>query len=511
MKLVKNSIIIVLILVSGNLVRAIEPANPNMTKEARALLEMFYNISGKYTLTGQHNYPVSKDRNSRFSAKYGGETPAVWSQDFGFSEKGDKDSYLSRPDIIKEAIRQHKKGSVIALCWHAVPPTADEPVTFQPDRRNPPEPGKLASVQGQLTEEQYKELMTPGTEIRKKWEAQVDEVAKFLKQLQDAQVPVLWRPYHEMNGNWFWWGGRYGENSTADIYRLIYDRYTNYHKLNNLVWVWSVDRPTEPYRKFTNFYPGNEYLDILALDVYGNDFNLDYYTGLMELSNGKPLVLGEVGNPPSLEILEKQPNWAYWVIWAGMAGNTTKELYAVYNKSPRILNQEDEAYWNVMEPFRKACGLPLLPVKSEITVDFSGNWILNESKSNPGGGMFGATPAYKMEIEQDGDLILKTSYSIVEWDNDQITNDEMILDGSESVLTGNNNTEKRITAKWDAETESIRINTLSKFSFGGRNMESKASEEWKLSENGKVLVIKSVSSGFGGNERTSELIFDKKN
>jgi mannan endo-1,4-beta-mannosidase len=136
-----------------------KPANLAMSPEARALLELHYRISGKYILTGQHNYPVTRDRNSRFAAKFLGETPVIWSSDFGFSKEGDKDSYLARPDIVSEAIRQHKKGSIITLCWHAVPPTANEPITFQPQGNV--EPGKLASVQGRLLEEQYKDLLTP--------------------------------------------------------------------------------------------------------------------------------------------------------------------------------------------------------------------------------------------------------------------------------------------------------------------------------------------------------------
>ena len=97
-----------------------------------------------YTLTGQHNYPNVRARNSDFAKKYIGKTPAVWSTDWGFAEDGDTDSYLARPDIIDEAIRQHKLGSIITICWHAVPPTADEPVTFQP--RPGSNPKALASV-----------------------------------------------------------------------------------------------------------------------------------------------------------------------------------------------------------------------------------------------------------------------------------------------------------------------------------------------------------------------------
>ena len=134
----KNTNIHALILVSALLLGTLspaysqEPVTPNASPEAKALLELTYSISGKYTLTGQHNYPATRDRNSQFAAEYSGQTPAIWSTDMGFAEAGDTDSYLARPDIVKEAIRQHKKGSIITICWHAVPPTADEPVTFQP-------------------------------------------------------------------------------------------------------------------------------------------------------------------------------------------------------------------------------------------------------------------------------------------------------------------------------------------------------------------------------------------
>ncbi len=489
------------------IVVAQKPVSPDASKEAKALLDLFYRTSGKYTFTGQHNYPATKDRNSRFAAKYIGQTPAIWSSDMGFAKAGDTDSYLARPDIVKEAIRQHKKESIITICWHAVPPTADEPVTFQPDRNNPAPPGKLASVQGQLLDQQFKDILTPGTELYKKWEAQVDSVAVYLKQLRDAHVPVLWRPYHEMNGDWFWWGGRVVENSTAALYRQLFDRYTKVHNLNNLVWVWSVDRPSTPIRKFSNFYPGNDYLDILALDVYGSDFNQAYYDSLMSLSKGKPIVLGEVGNPPTLDILDKQPNWGYWVIWAGMVRNLTKKEHQVLVNDPRMLSQKDPTYWEVMNPYREACGLPKLPLKPKYPVNFSENWILNEEKSDaPGMG----NSAYKMEIDHDDDLIYITRYSIVEWGNDRITNDEILLNGSETVSQFFNSPRISV-ASWDNDSKSVKINTTMKFNRGGQSREIKSSEEWKLNDSGDELTITSASPNFrGGGERKTVQVFEKE-
>jgi mannan endo-1,4-beta-mannosidase len=504
--LFKIGIALILAASSADLLKAGDPVDPNATPEARALLDLFYRISGKYTLTGQHNYPNTKDRNTRFAAEYIGQTPAIWSTDMGFAEDGNSDSYLARPDIVREAIRQHNKGSIITICWHAVPPTADEPVTFQP--RGKVAPDSLASVQGQLLDEQFKEVLTPGTRLYKRWAAQVDSIAVYLKKLQEANVPVLWRPYHEMNGDWFWWGGRVGENSTADLYRQLYDRMVNYHKLNNLVWIWSVDRPSTPIRKFSNFYPGNNYLDILALDVYGSDFNQAYYDSLMVLSKGKPIVLGEVGNPPTLDILDNQPNWGYWVIWAGMVRNLTQKQHQELVNDPRMLSQEDPAYWEVMEPFRKACGLTLLPLKDKYPVNFSGHWLFNEEKSEVGNRGVGNVP-YEMDIDQADEILYVKKVIIVEWDNDRITNEEILLDGTE-MKSEFFNSPRISKASWNEANQSVIISSTVKFERGGRSIEMKSNEEWSLQEGGRILKIIQTSTGFRGENVTVSLLYEKK-
>ena len=100
----------ILVISSYSALLAQSTVNPNATPEAKALLDLYYRISGKYTLTGQHNYPSTRDLNSRFAFNYIGQTPVIWSSDMGFAKDGDKDSYLARPEIVKEAIRQHNKG-----------------------------------------------------------------------------------------------------------------------------------------------------------------------------------------------------------------------------------------------------------------------------------------------------------------------------------------------------------------------------------------------------------------
>ena len=479
----------------------ITPVTPKASPEAVALLNFFYSISGKYTLTGQHNYPNIKDRNTRFAAEYTGKTPVVFSTDWGFAKDGDKDSYLARADIVREAIRQHKIGSLITICWHAVPPTAKEPVTFQPvPGENPP---ALASVQGQLTDQQFKDILTPGTPLYKSWCAQVDSVAFYLKKLRDANVPVLWRPYHEMNGSWFWWGGRLGKYSTQAIYRQLFSRLVKYHKLNNLIWMWSVDRPNKPEMKFSNFYPGNEYLDILALDVYGSDFNQTYYDSLLALSKGKPLVLGEVGNPPSLEILARQPKWSYYVIWSGMTRNTLKKQHKILTGDPGILSLEDNAYRRAIGPFRQVCGLPQLPEIKKEPANFSGKWAFNEERSILDNQGAGNLPDL-LEILQNGNTLnIKKTFRQEDAD-DRITEESLIMGGENK--SGNPAFPQVTSVRYSENGDTLLLDSKITMKRGNQTVALTSDEKWYLTENGHTLLIKQASSSFRGKKKHCSFI-----
>src|SRR5262245_28310098 len=103
-----------------------EPANPKASPEARKLLQFLYSISGKKTLSGQHNYPGLHSDMSERAKTIPGKAPAIWGQDFGFT-LDDKDGINHRSLNIQEAIRRHREGSIITLMWHAVRPMDDEP------------------------------------------------------------------------------------------------------------------------------------------------------------------------------------------------------------------------------------------------------------------------------------------------------------------------------------------------------------------------------------------------
>ena len=318
------------------------PVNPHASPEARALLRYLDSISGKYTITGQHNFPNAGSRWTDRTYDLTGKYPGLFGEDFGFSGEDDKDSVLGRPGMIAEVERQYREGAVIALMWHAVRPTEDEPVGFRD------------SVQGHLTDFEFMELLTPGTDLYQRWCAQVDAIAGYLTELRDAHVPVLFRPYHEMNGNWFWWGGRPGKNGSAALYRQLYDRLVNEHKLDNLIWVWNVNVPGGNAGAFADYFPGIDYVDVLSVDNYG-EFKPSYYDDVLALAGEKPIALAEVGGAPTLEVLKAQPKWTYFMIWAGLAefSNPPEKLREVF-EGPTVLNRGDPRLADAMEAMRKA-------------------------------------------------------------------------------------------------------------------------------------------------------------
>jgi mannan endo-1,4-beta-mannosidase len=301
-----------------------EPVNPRATKQARSLLKTLCSISGRYILSGQHNFPNHLSQHSDDTAGVAGKYPMIWGSDFGFTGGADKDSIEGRSKMIEEARRQYKAGSIITLMWHAVRPVDDEPV--------PPGIGWMRSIQNKLSDFEWQELITEGTEINQHWQAQIDVVARYLKQLQRARIPVLWRPYHEANGDWFWWGGRAGENGYIKLYRMTYDRLVNYHHLNNLIWVWNSNAPNgKTAGPYADFYPGRRFCDVLATDVYG-EFKQSYHDELASIGNGIPIALGEIGAVPTPSILKSQMKWTWFMVWADLLNlskpETVRELFS---------------------------------------------------------------------------------------------------------------------------------------------------------------------------------------
>ncbi|HEX8325446.1 MAG TPA: glycosyl hydrolase [Tepidisphaeraceae bacterium] len=342
------------------------PVSPNASAEVRALLKYLYAISGKQTLTGQHNYADEKDASTQQAARWSRKTPVIYGIDFGFSAEGDKDSAYVRPRLVEEMRQQWLAGSIITVTWHEVRPTDTEPVTF------------MGSIRQKLTDAQFEELLTPGTPLHGRWQAKTDEIAGYLKQLEAHRVPILYRPYHEINGNWFWWNGRRGDRGSKVLYRMAFDRLVRHHKLTNLIWVWNADQPSQPDRQFVDYFPGHDTVDVLSFDNYGT-FQQRFYDEMNALSEGKPMAIGECSMPPAPDDYKTQPKWAWYMVWAQMAGPPRPRRASTRNAAaasqpaappppavtladiaaaPRFFSLQDEAYWQSVNPMRTQLGLP---------------------------------------------------------------------------------------------------------------------------------------------------------
>jgi mannan endo-1,4-beta-mannosidase len=305
------------------------PVNPNASDGVKRTLKFLYDIKGKYILSGQQNYNSDLNTFSDSVKAITGKYPAIWGTDF--INWGDKDL---GPQIVDEAIKKSRQGYLVTLMWHEGKPTDEPPYEFS------------KNVIAKMSDGDWNELTTPGTKLNKKWLDQVDVIAGYLKQLKDAGVTVLWRPYHEMNGVWFWWGNRKGPNGIAKLWKMMYDRFTNYHHLNNLIWVWGAnglrDIPFDEAYDYKDYYPGPEYVDVLGADVYHFDYEQDDYESLLKLANGKPIALTETGELPKPEILKVQPQWTWFMVWTSwlLTDNTRDRVKQIYNM-PQTLNHDE--------------------------------------------------------------------------------------------------------------------------------------------------------------------------
>lgn len=148
--------------------------------------------------------------------------------------------------------------------------------------------------------------------------ADIDVIAAYLKQFKDANIPILWRPLHEAAGGWFWWGAK-GPAACKTLWHLMFDRLTNHHGLNNLIWVWTTEANDEALR----WYPGHEYVDIVGMDIYPgeNEHGSQHiaFNKVKEIYGGRKIIaLSECGSVPDpKKMVEFGDTWSWFMPWNG--------------------------------------------------------------------------------------------------------------------------------------------------------------------------------------------------
>ncbi|MGW8957568.1 glycosyl hydrolase [Paenibacillus sp. NPDC055715] len=303
----------------------LQPVNSNASTQARELYSYLLSISGEKTVTGQHDYLESPDEFSNRVQEISNAYAGVHGYEMGaISGQSAATEAAQRKNVVDSAIRWSKAGGIVTMTYHE--PLPGKPLTW-------------ANVQAKVSQEEFNKYVTPGTTQYNLLIADLDKAAVSLKQLRDAGVPVLWRPYHEMNGGWFWWGNK---NNFNQLWNIMYDRFVNTHQLNNLLWVWSPNAPNSYTVPYTPKYPGDDKVDILAVDIYNNDFKQSHYEGLLGLAQNKPIAIGEQGEVPSPEVMQAQPKWVYSMTWGNMlTENNTTDQIQDYMNDPRSLTRDD--------------------------------------------------------------------------------------------------------------------------------------------------------------------------
>ena len=235
-----------------------------------------------------------------------GKYPAVFGFDVGHIERGspinlDTVAFALIRDHIK---RIHEMGGIITMSWHL-----DNPVSL----------GDSWDTTSAVSA-----VLKDGPE-RDKYEGWVERLADFLNSLKDENgqgIPVVFRPFHEMNGRWFWWGAG---NCTPQEYKQLW-RETFYllhqHKVHNLLYAFSPNTMAGE-EDFDLYYPGDRYVDILGVDIYNHGGNENFTQNLkdnLEMLAKKahmknmPYVLSESGN----NHFGQDPRWWTQTLYPGI-------------------------------------------------------------------------------------------------------------------------------------------------------------------------------------------------
>ena len=323
-RLIKTLAVAAALLLAAGLVRTAKPAEAFSATSKATVLSYLRSISGSRIVSGQHNKEPAAQPGQYTQQVHDitGQYPGLWGGDMMFRP----DDVAGRQRVVDQAKAEWANGSLVALTWHACSPTVARTCEFD------------GGVKTSISDDQFQQIVTGGTALNQTWRSRMAEVVPYLRQLKDAGVPVLWRPFHEMNESWNWWGARSGAAGGAKIYQQMRD-YFDSEGLDNLIWVWNVQ--DNPAGGWAGYYPGSAYVDVVSLDAWYKSYpSASDYQQIQSIAAGKPVAIAEMGKVPDAALLAAQPRWAYFMIWSEQlrGSNTDAEIQAAYSQ-PRVLNQ----------------------------------------------------------------------------------------------------------------------------------------------------------------------------
>jgi mannan endo-1,4-beta-mannosidase len=244
-------------------------ADPNATAETVAL---FYNLKQlqktKY-LVGQQDAFNSFYNNQGGDSdikKATGSDPGILGSDFMFITDNQNDGtpsnwfYQQEVQITNDAKEAYSKGMVNTFCWHLREPYHGT-TFYAADMTAEEKANAFASI-------------LPNGENHAYFVSKLDKVADVLNNLKDDNgklIPIIFRPFHEFDGSWFWWGADY---ATPDQYKQAWQFLVTYLRdtknVHNVIYAFSPDNSYTTDTQYLSRYPGDAYVDVLGMDNYGD-------------------------------------------------------------------------------------------------------------------------------------------------------------------------------------------------------------------------------------------------
>lgn len=272
-----------------------EPIDPAATPETRALFQLLNAVRGKQLLFGhQHSteYGIgwtatgTEDSDVKRTT---GDYPAVYGWDFFDPRQSTADA---APTAMRaQVLAAHARGGINTFCWHY---------------GNPVSGGNIYDTTRAVP------ALLPGGEKHARFREDLDAIADFFLRLRDesgALIPVIFRPWHEHNGDWFWWGVPHhcSPEEFAALWRFTVDYLRVEKGVHNLLYAWSPNWSWKD--EYFTAYPGDDYVDIFGLDAYAPSLEnvLPAVRTMVERAEarGKIPALTETGYPNGLSKCKK--------------------------------------------------------------------------------------------------------------------------------------------------------------------------------------------------------------
>ena len=344
------------------------PCDSLATKEAQSLMTYLNSVYGKNILSGQQEI-YSSGHGGNFEVEFDylksttGKLPAVR----GFDFLNEANILYGSEDKTTDRIIDwvNNKNGIATASWHLTVPKnfASYSVGDKIDWGSATysctwDNGKTKNT---ATDFNTANVLKSGTKENQYYMACLKELATYLKKIQDANVPLIFRPLHEAEGgggetgSWFWWGAS-GSEVYKELWKLTYNTLTEDYGIHNIIWEWN----SYNYDTSANWYPGDDYVDIIGYDKYScvkylaeNNWQASYvhdagsysstFYGIMERYDSKKMVaLAENDSFSTVDNLtEDKAGWLYFCTWYDGGGqtdflsdpifNTKEDTIAMYN------------------------------------------------------------------------------------------------------------------------------------------------------------------------------------